>query len=160
MLITKTPFRMSFFGGGTDLPAFFNEYGGAVISTTFNKYCYVNVRHLPPFMPYISELVYSKFERVNSIDDIASTIGIGSLEMAIALSTANPFLLIGGVLSLTSGLKGLINTGSVVYFKNVNMHLSLEFSTNTLNIKNYVDMYKIENNTDYSIDGQISKYSF
>ena len=61
---------MSFFGGGTDMPAFFNEYGGAVISTTFDKYCYVNVRHLPPFMPYYSELVYSKFERVNNIDDI------------------------------------------------------------------------------------------
>ena len=61
---------MSFFGGGTDIPAFFNEYGGAVISTTFDKYCYVNVRHLPPFMPYLSELVYSKFERVNNIDDI------------------------------------------------------------------------------------------
>ena len=70
MIITKTPFRMSFFGGGTDMPAFFNEHGGAVISTTFDKYCYVNVRHLPPFMPYISELVYSKFERVNSIDEI------------------------------------------------------------------------------------------
>lgn len=61
---------MSFFGGGTDMPAFFNEHGGAVISTTFDKYCYVNVRHLPPFMPYYSELVYSKIERVNSIDDI------------------------------------------------------------------------------------------
>ena len=70
MIITKTPFRMSFFGGGTDLPSFFNEHGGAVISTTFDKYCYVNVRHLPPFMPYLSELVYSKFERVNSIDEI------------------------------------------------------------------------------------------
>ena len=70
MIITKTPFRMSFFGGGTDMPAFFNEHGGAVISTTFDKYCYVNVRHLPPFMPYLSELVYSKFERVNSIDEI------------------------------------------------------------------------------------------
>lgn len=70
MIITKTPFRMSFFGGGTDMPAFFNEHGGAVISTTFDKYCYVNVRHLPPFMPYISELVYSKIERVNQIDDI------------------------------------------------------------------------------------------
>lgn len=70
MIITKTPFRMSFFGGGTDMPAFFNEHTGAVISTTFDKYCYVNVRHLPPFMPYISELVYSKFERVNSIDEI------------------------------------------------------------------------------------------
>lgn len=61
---------MSFFGGGTDMPSFFNEHGGAVISTTFDKYCYVNVRHLPPFMPYTSELVYSKFERVNSIDEI------------------------------------------------------------------------------------------
>ena len=70
MIITKTPFRMSFFGGGTDIPSFFNEYGGAVISTTFDKYCYVNVRHLPPFMPYYSELVYSKFERVNDINDI------------------------------------------------------------------------------------------
>lgn len=70
MIITKTPFRMSFFGGGTDMPSFFNEHGGAVISTTFDKYCYVNVRHLPPFMPYYSELVYSRFERVNQIDDI------------------------------------------------------------------------------------------
>ena len=52
------------------MPSFFNEHGGAVISTTFDKYCYVNVRHLPPFMPYLSELVYSKFERVNSIDEI------------------------------------------------------------------------------------------
>lgn len=70
MIITKTPFRISFFGGGTDIPEFFNEHGGAVISTTIDKYCYVNVRHLPPFMPYYSELVYSRFERVNDIDDI------------------------------------------------------------------------------------------
>lgn len=61
---------MSFFGGGTDMPSFFNEYGGAVISSTFDKYAYVNVRHLPPFMSYYSELCYSRFERVNSIDDI------------------------------------------------------------------------------------------
>lgn len=70
MIITKTPFRMSFFGGGTDIPTFFNEHGGAVISTTFDKYCYVNVRHMPPFHPYISELVYNRFERVNNIEDI------------------------------------------------------------------------------------------
>lgn len=70
MIITKTPFRMSFFGGGTDMPAFFNEYGGAVISTTFDKFCYVNVRHMPPFHPYISELVHNRFERVNNINDI------------------------------------------------------------------------------------------
>lgn len=64
MIITKTPFRMSFFGGGTDLPSFFNENGGAVLTTTFDKYCYVTVRHLPPFFDYSNELVYSKIERV------------------------------------------------------------------------------------------------
>ena len=61
---------MSFFGGGTDIPSFFNENGGAVISTTFDKYCYVNVRHMPPFHPYFSELVHNRFERVNNINDI------------------------------------------------------------------------------------------
>ena len=49
MIITKTPFRMSFFGGGTDMENYFKENGGAVLSTTFDKYCYVTVRHLPPF---------------------------------------------------------------------------------------------------------------
>lgn len=55
---------MSFFGGGTDMPEFFNEHGGSVISTTFDKYCYVTARHLPPFFDYSTELVYSKIERV------------------------------------------------------------------------------------------------
>lgn len=49
MIITQTPFRMSFFGGGTDMESFFRENGGSVLSTTFDKYCYVNVRHLPRF---------------------------------------------------------------------------------------------------------------
>ena len=70
MIITETPFRMSFFGGGTDMPTFFNEYGGAVISTTFDKYCYVNVRHLPPFFEYSTEISYAKTERVQSVDQI------------------------------------------------------------------------------------------
>ena len=70
MIITKTPFRMSFFGGGTDMPAFFNEHGGAVLSTTFDKYCYVTVRHLPPFFDYTSELVYSRIEQVDGIEKI------------------------------------------------------------------------------------------
>lgn len=52
------------------MPEFFNEHGGAVISTTFDKYCYVNVRHMPPFHPYISELVHNRFERVNHIEEI------------------------------------------------------------------------------------------
>lgn len=70
MIITQTPFRMSFFGGGTDMPEFFNEYGGAVLSTTFDKYCYITVRHLPRFFEYTSEFVYSQIERVKSVNGI------------------------------------------------------------------------------------------
>lgn len=70
MIITKTPFRMSFFGGGTDMPEFFNEHEGAVLSTTFDKYCYVNVRHLPRFFDYSTEISYSKTERVTKINEI------------------------------------------------------------------------------------------
>lgn len=70
MVITQTPFRMSFFGGGTDMPEFFNEHYGAVISTSFDKYCYVNVRHLPRFFDYTTELSYSKIERVCDLGDI------------------------------------------------------------------------------------------
>lgn len=70
MIITKTPFRMSFFGGGTDMENYFIENGGAVLSTTFDKYCYVNVRHLPRFFDYSTEISYSKTERVTSVDDI------------------------------------------------------------------------------------------
>ena len=70
MIITKTPFRMSFFGGGTDTPSYFNEYGGAVLSTTFDKYCYVNVRHLPRFFNYTTEVCYSRIEQVRDVDSI------------------------------------------------------------------------------------------
>ncbi len=70
MIITQTPFRMSFFGGGTDMESFFTKHGGAVLSTTFDKYCYVNVRHLPRFFDYSTELSYSRTERVTNIQDI------------------------------------------------------------------------------------------
>lgn len=70
MIITQTPFRMSFFGGGTDFSGFYNEHGGAVISTTFDKYCYVTVRHLPKFFEYKTHLTYSKEEKVNSVSEI------------------------------------------------------------------------------------------
>ena len=70
MIITQTPFRMSFFGGGTDLESYFRENGGAVLSTTFDKYCYVTVRHLPRFFDYSTDLTYSQSERVRSVDEI------------------------------------------------------------------------------------------
>ena len=70
MIITKTPFRMSFFGGGTDMEDYFRKNNGAVLSTTIDKYCYVNVRHLPPFFDYKTEIAYSKTERVQDINEI------------------------------------------------------------------------------------------
>ncbi len=69
MIFSRTPFRMSFFGGGTDMAEFYNEYGGSVISSTFDKYCYVNVRHLPRFFEHKNQLTYSKIEKVNSPDE-------------------------------------------------------------------------------------------
>ena len=70
MIITQTPFRMSFFGGGTDMEEYFKENGGAVLSSTFDKYCYVTVRHLPRFFDYKSDITYSRTERVNSYEEI------------------------------------------------------------------------------------------
>lgn len=70
MIVSQTPVRMSFFGGGTDFPEFFNKYGGAVISTTFDKYCYVNVREIPELFDYKTYLSYAQIEKVNSVDEI------------------------------------------------------------------------------------------
>lgn len=70
MIITQTPFRMSFFGGGTDFSGFYNEHGGAVISTTFDKYCYVTVRHLPPFFDYKTHVTYSREEKINNLSEM------------------------------------------------------------------------------------------
>lgn len=70
MIITQTPFRMSFFGGGTDVASFFKCNGGTVLSTTFDKYCYVTVRHLPPFFDYKTHLTYSDTEYINNNDEI------------------------------------------------------------------------------------------
>lgn len=70
MIITQTPFRVSFFGGGTDFPDFYKEHGGSVISTSIDKYCNVTVRYLPPFFEYSNELVYSTREHVSSLEEI------------------------------------------------------------------------------------------
>jgi D-glycero-alpha-D-manno-heptose-7-phosphate kinase len=70
MIITRTPFRISFFGGGTDFPVWYRDNGGAVLSTTIDKYCYINCRLLPPFFNYKHRIVYSKSECVNNIDEI------------------------------------------------------------------------------------------
>jgi D-glycero-alpha-D-manno-heptose-7-phosphate kinase len=70
MIISRTPFRVSLFGGGTDFPAWYRERGGLVVSATINKYCYVNVRYLPPFFDYRHRIRYTKQEYVNCVDQI------------------------------------------------------------------------------------------
>ncbi|MHC9544296.1 MAG: kinase [Vulcanimicrobiota bacterium] len=70
MIITRTPFRISFFGGGTDFPEFFNEHGGSVLSTTINKYCYIVCRILPPFFEYKYRIRYTKREEINFVNEI------------------------------------------------------------------------------------------
>ena len=70
MVITQTPFRISFFGGGTDFPGFYEKNGGQVLSTTIDKYCYITVRHLPPFFEYSNYIAYSKCERTANVDEI------------------------------------------------------------------------------------------
>ena len=70
MIIARTPFRISFFGGGTDYPQWYRQHGGAVLATTIDKYCYLTVRYLPPFFEHRTRVVYSKIENVNSADEI------------------------------------------------------------------------------------------
>jgi D-glycero-alpha-D-manno-heptose-7-phosphate kinase len=70
VIISRTPFRISFFGGGTDYPAWFQENGGSVLSTTINKYCHISCRHLPPFFTNKHRIVWSRIETVGSVDEI------------------------------------------------------------------------------------------
>ena len=70
MIITRTPYRISFFGGGTDYPGWYRKHGGAVLATTIDKYCYITCRHLPPFFEHKHRIVYSRIESVLHIDEI------------------------------------------------------------------------------------------
>jgi D-glycero-alpha-D-manno-heptose-7-phosphate kinase len=80
MIISRTPFRISFFGGGTDYPEWYREHGGAVLATTIDKYCYISVRELPPFFEHKFRVVYSIVENVQAIDDIQHPAVRGVLE--------------------------------------------------------------------------------
>lgn len=70
MIISKTPFRISFFGGGTDYPVWYEENAGAVLGTTIDKYCYITCRYLPPFFEHKHRIIYSQMEQVQDIDEI------------------------------------------------------------------------------------------
>ena len=97
---------------------------------------------------------------IDSFGDFIKTSGYGALEVAIAFSTANPFLLIGGILSLTSGLKGLLNSNATVFFRNIQYGLTLEFAVNSLSIEAYLKNYKLgEAIKSYTVEKNILNYS-
>jgi len=70
MIISRTPFRISFFGGGTDYPAWYKEHGGCVLSTTINKYSFISARYLPPFFNYKHRIRYYNHEETQTLDEI------------------------------------------------------------------------------------------
>lgn len=70
MVISQTPFRISFFGGGTDYPAWYTKNGGAVLSAAIDKYCYITCRYLPPYFEHKSRIAWSKIELVKNVDEI------------------------------------------------------------------------------------------
>lgn len=124
MIITRTPFRISFFGGGTDYPVWFRENGGAVLATTINKYCYVSIRYLPPFFDFKSRIVWSKMENVREHEEIEhpsvrAVLKYLSIEEGVALhhdadlpartglGSSSAFTV--GILHALYGLKGMIS---------------------------------------------------
>ena len=80
MVISRTPFRVSFFGGGTDYPEWYRRHGGAVLATTINKYCYISCRYLPPFFEHRFRIVYIKSENCKAIDEISHPVVRGVLQ--------------------------------------------------------------------------------
>ena len=80
MIISRTPFRISFFGGGSDYPEWFREHGGAVLSTAIDKYCYLTCRYLPPFFQHRFRILYSKIETVSQVSEIEHPAVRGALE--------------------------------------------------------------------------------
>jgi D-glycero-alpha-D-manno-heptose-7-phosphate kinase len=123
MIISRTPFRVSFFGGGTDYAAWTRERPGAVLATTINKYCYITCRWLPPFFEYRSRILYSKIELVRTLDEIQHPavretlrhLGIeegveihhdGDLPARTGLGSSSTFTV--GLLHALHGLKGVM----------------------------------------------------
>jgi len=124
MIISRTPFRVSFFGGGTDYEPWFKEYGGAVLSPAINRYCYLNCRFLPPFFDYQNRIVWSQIETVNDYDEIIhpvvrevlrmhqlKNISIhhdGDLPSRSGLGSSSSFTV--GILNAINALTGAIST--------------------------------------------------
>ena len=87
MIISKTPYRISFFGGGSDYPEWYKKFNGEVISSTIDKYIYISCRDLPPFFKHKFRIVYSKIELTNNIKDIKHLVVKHALKKSIQASS-------------------------------------------------------------------------
>ena len=122
MIISKTPFRISLFGGGTDYPSWYRDNGGSVLATAIDKYCYISCRHLPPFFDHKHRIVYSKVESVKEIEEIQhpavravlSTLGTragleihhnGDLPARSGMGSSSSFTV--GLINAINAMKGL-----------------------------------------------------
>mgnify|MGYP001356183384 CR=1 FL=1 len=140
MIISKTPFRISFFGGGTDFKDYYSKYGGKVIGSTINKYCYITIRKLPPFFENKYRLVWRKIELVNKTNkiihpSIRSILKFYKIKDGLEIIHAADLPANSGIGSSSSFAAGLINciheikkkktkskTNSFTFFKNRARH--------------------------------------
>lgn len=114
MIISRTPYRISFFGGGTDYPGWYLKHGGAVLATAIDKYCYITCRYLPPFFEHRNRIVYSKIESVSSIDEIQhpsvrETLRFLNIERGIEIHHDGDLPARSGMGSSSSFTVGLLN---------------------------------------------------
>lgn len=119
MIVTRTPFRISFFGGGTDYPAWYREHGGVVLATTIDKYCYISCRYLPPFFEHKHRIVYSKIENVKSIAEIEhpavrAVLGWAGCERGLEIHHDGDLPARSGLGSSSSFTVGLVNALSAL----------------------------------------------
>ncbi len=114
MIVTRTPFRISFFGGGTDYPAWYQEHGGVVLATTIDKYCYISCRYLPPFFEHKHRIVYSKIENVRTVAEIEhpavrAVLGWAECERGLEIHHDGDLPARSGLGSSSSFTVGLVN---------------------------------------------------
>lgn len=114
MIVTRTPFRISFFGGGTDYPAWYQEHGGVVLATSIDKYCYISCRYLPPFFEHKHRIVYSKIENVRDISEIEhpavrAVLGWAGCERGLEIHHDGDLPARSGLGSSSSFTVGLVN---------------------------------------------------
>jgi D-glycero-alpha-D-manno-heptose-7-phosphate kinase len=140
MIITKTPFRISFFGGGTDYPTWFRENGGQVLTTTFDKYCYISCRHLPPFFNHKFRVVYSKIETANEPSQIEhpsvkAVLTWAKIRQGLEIHHDGDLPARSGLGSSSSFTVGLLNAISAI---NGRLASKLELAKDAINIEQSV----------------------